>query len=461
MATETLENFERQQRKQPARRLLPEQISLQFLREIFELGLISFGFYGLLYWLPRGYFLDGNIRLYAMLDLFQHGVITKMNYSYLGPAFSYPLWWIDQLKNDHRWWIERYNVFLCIAVFLITYLLLRKRMNANVLRAFLLLFMFASIYSSQYIYFGGEVFTSLLAGMGILIALLVTEFGGWIAVALGVANTPASLVAAGLVSLRYMVHKKRLRYALVVILAVVLIGIMNWITRGNPLTNGYANQPFNTPFIIGLLSLFFSFGKGLIFFMPALFVPVKKSLFQIEGENKEKIYMAYKLWLYFVAGLVLIYASWWAWDGGWFWGPRFFLFASIPASFVLAVRLQNPSKSLLVNMLILVLFAYTAWVATAGAIFDQGNLNQTCLANQHALLDFCRYSPTYSVLWAPLANHWHIPRHGWRYILFSLVVFAYLAIPTLLTMARQVQEKFLEVKAYLPEMKVWLKAWRA
>jgi hypothetical protein len=214
------------------------------------------------------------------------------------------------------------------------------------------------------------------------------------------------------------------------------------------------------PFIPGLLSLFFAFGKGLIFFLPALFVPVKKSLFQIEGENKEKIYMAYKLWLYFVAGLVLIYASWWAWDGGWFWGPRFFLFASIPASFVLAVRLQNPSKSLFVNISMLLLFAYTMWVAIAGAIFDQGNLNQTCLANHHALLDFCRYSPTYSVLWAPLANHWPIPRHGWRYILFSLAIAAYLAIPTLLAMARQIQEKVQEIRAFWPEMKVWLRAWR-
>ncbi len=65
------ENLEAQsQKKQPVRRLT-ELISLQLLREIFELGLIGFGFYGLLYWLPRGYFLDGNIRLHAIMDLFQ------------------------------------------------------------------------------------------------------------------------------------------------------------------------------------------------------------------------------------------------------------------------------------------------------------------------------------------------------------------------------------------------------
>ena len=446
--------------KQSVSRFLPEEKPLTLLREIFELGLICIVFYGLLNWLPRGYFFDGNVRLQAILNLFQHGTITKMDYSYIGPIFSFPLFLIDKFDNIYRWWLERYNVVLCIVVFLIEYALLRKRMNANILRAFFLLFLLVSLYANQYKYFGGEVFTALLAGMGMLIAVLVTEWGGWIAMAIGVANTPASLIAAGLVSLRYMVHRKRLRYALIVLGAAGLIGFANWITRGSPLNGGYANQSFNTPFILGLFSLFFASGKGLLFFMPALFLPVKNRLFQIEGENKEKVYLAYKLWMYFVAGLVLIYASWWAWDGGWFWGPRFFLFASIPASFVLAVYLCNPSRLFIVNLLILLLFAYTLWVAIAGALFDQGNLSTVCMANNYARHYLCNYQPQYSVLWAPLANHWPIPSHGFRYIALSLVVAFYLAIPTLLAMTKQAQAKLQETKANLPKLKVWLTAWR-
>src|SRR5215469_5352914 len=120
--------------KHAVSRLLPKKISLALLQEIFELGLICFTCYGLLKWLPRGYFLDGNIRLQAILNLFQHGTITKIDYSYIGPVFSFPLFLIDKFNNSYRWWLERYNVVLCITVFIVGYVLLRKKMNANILR---------------------------------------------------------------------------------------------------------------------------------------------------------------------------------------------------------------------------------------------------------------------------------------------------------------------------------------
>lgn len=33
-----------------------------------------------------------------------------------------------------------------------------------------------------------------------------------------------------------------------------------------------------------------------------------------------------RLWLTFVAALVVVYSCWWAWSGGWLPGPRFFQF---------------------------------------------------------------------------------------------------------------------------------------
>jgi hypothetical protein len=42
-----------------------------------------------------------------------------------------------------------------------------------------------------------------------------------------------------------------------------------------------------------------------------------------------------------VTGLVLVYAKWWAWYGGSSWGPCFFVFATVPASLLLAVRLHH------------------------------------------------------------------------------------------------------------------------
>lgn len=55
--------------------------------------------------------------------------------------------------------------------------------------------------------------------------------------------------------------------------------------------------------------------------------------------------------------------------------------------------------------------------------------------------------------WVPLAQHWHIPRHGWRYIVFSLVVVIYLALPTVFNMAKQAQTKLIDVKMALARSK--------
>ena len=91
--------------------------------------------------------------------------------------------------------------------------------------------------------------------------------------------------------------------------------------------------------IQGLLSILFSFGKGLIFFVPGLLLPVRGLLRKAAPDLQLDIYGIYLLWVAFVVGLILVYSPWWAWYGGWFWGPRFFLFACIPASFAIALRL--------------------------------------------------------------------------------------------------------------------------
>src|SRR4029078_4990998 len=41
----------------------------------------------------------------------------------------------------------------------------------------------------------------------------------------------------------------------------------------------------------------------------------------------------------FLAGLILVYARWWAWYGGWGWGPRFLLYAGVPSALGLAIVL--------------------------------------------------------------------------------------------------------------------------
>ena len=430
-------------------------LSTKLLLEIFELCLIGIGIYAMTNWLPRRVFSDGDVRLYAVIDLVRHGKVSHMSYSIVGPMFSIPLWFIDQVNRVPYWWQGRYNIFLLATVLLVTYVALRNRMDAVLLRKFFLVLIVGSMFGNQITYFGGEVFTALLVGMGILVALLVSELGGWSAVVLGVVNTPASLIGLGLVVLRYVALKKRLKYLMVFIAAVVLILAESWIRRGSPFNNGYGGRAFTTPFFLGLISILLSFGKGLIFFAPSLLLPVKNSIFKLQGENQERLYTSYTLWICFLIGLVLIYSSWWAWYGGWFWGPRFFLFASIPASFALAIRLRNPSSSLLANLLTLLFLGYSLWIGIDGAIFDQNGLAKTCIANHYALEYLCHYHPLYSVLWHPLVERMQLVHNDKLYILYSLAIFAYLAMPLLLMMAKQTLVMLREVRRVLLNLKVW------
>ena len=423
--------------------------------ERIEFALIGLGFLALFVCLPRRYFYDGNVRFRAILDLVQHGIVSNTSYSLVGPFFSVPLLVIDRILGDGDKFQQRYNIFLCLAVFLITYLILRKRMDTRILRKFFLLFLITSIFPNQSTFFGGETFTALLVGMGILIALLAAETWGWLAVVLGVVNTPASVLGLGLVTLRYLLHKKRLRYALIIIAGAGLIGVEAWLRRGSPLNSGYGNQPFSTPFIPGIDSILLSSGKGLFLFAPALLLPLKKSLLKDEEANSEKIATAYKLWLYFLAGLVLIDASWWAWSGGWFWGPRFFLFAPIPASFGLAVRLNKPASFWLSNLFTLLVLAYSLWVGIDGAVFDQGYLGNTCVVNNYAQIYKCEFLPTYSVLWYPFTNHPPITTGEEIYIAISLLIFLYLAFPLLKALFQQAREMLPAWRKNMLSFKAW------
>src|SRR6185437_9984369 len=97
------------------------------------------------------------------------------------------------------------------------------------------------------------------------------------------------------------------------------------------------------------------------FFTPGLFLPVRRYLLAQGNENGPRLYTLYLLWLAFVGGMLLVYAHWWAWYGGWFWGPRFFLFASLPAALALAVRLHARNAGLGANLLTLGALALSFW----------------------------------------------------------------------------------------------------
>lgn len=433
----------------------------------FEYALIVIGIAALGF-MPRRITSDGFIRLQTISALLDSGKLLNERYSLVGPLFSTPLYLLGGLHETPGWWLQGYNYCLFVLGLLAIFLLLRNRMDRGVLRAFLLVLIAASMFPNHLVNYYGEVFTALCVGVGVIAAVLGPRLAGWVAVVLGVVNTPATLLALGCTVVVRALQTRRVRYGLALVAAVGLFCLENYLRRGAPLDGGYAGDAgprtvlpysgrpgFSYPFLFGLLSILFSFGKGLVFFVPGLFLPVRRLLLRSGERYARELVLLYALWIAFVVGLVLLYARWYGWDGGWFWGPRFFLIATLPAAFALAWRLRRPGDSLAGNVLTLAVFALTVWVSITGAVFGLHTLT-VCQQNRPAMEPICNYTPEFSPLWRPFVAAEPITWQGVAFIAYIVFVALYLALPLL----AKIREQLVALLPAVVRPYLALRSWR-
>jgi hypothetical protein len=414
---------------------LAQMLSLR-QREKIEPTLIVVAYVSLLL-IRRGILSDGVVRYNALASLLRDGQIPTTKFSVIGPLFSAPLWYLGQLYADPEFWLTAYTwLILGIGLNWICRLL-RKFVDAGVVRQFALIVLCASMFPYQVKHYFGEPFTA----MGVAVSALLVVTSGplaawwtWIPAVLGVANTPGTIVALGLMALKQSFDTRRVRYFLVPPIALALIMTESWIRRGSPFLLGYPNDHgyvtylpysgrpgFSYPMFFGVMSILFSFGKGVFYFVPGLFLPVRHLL---QNESLRRIY---GLWFAFIVGLLLLYSKWWAWDGSEFWGPRFFLIATIPASLTLALRLKSP-RSHWDAALTLGVLALSTWVAISGVTFNQDNL-ELCAQNNSSLEALCKYAPEFSALTRPFVVRRAMNSRDLYFISLYLGVFAYLGGP--------------------------------
>ena len=429
------------------------KINLTSLQAIFETVLIVAGLLALLLLLPHQLNADGLYRFQGLSELLETGKLSNIRYSLVGPLFSTPLYLLGKIYLTPAWWVERYNLLLFAISLLVMYWLLKDRMDRRLIRKFFLILLAASMFATHLSYYFGEVFTSLCVAIGIIAVVIGYALPGWVAVVLGVVNTPASLIGLALVIAKRLLDTKRWRCILALVAAGGLIIAESWIRRGGPFVTGYEGVAgfrtimpysglpgFSYPFFFGLLSILLSFGKGLIFFTPGLLLPIRKTLLKIRPYINADLFGVYILWLCFLIGLILVYSSWWSWYGGAFWGPRFFLFASIPASFALATRLQYRDESLLINLFTFLVLLLSFWVGINGPVYGRNNLG-ICMDNKYALEVLCFYTPEFSVLWRPFVVTYHPNLLQILYAAYCAIVFIYLAIPLCGQIVSQIIEK--------------------
>ncbi|MFF5205321.1 hypothetical protein [Streptosporangium sp. NPDC000396] len=410
---------------------------------------------------------DGGWRYAYLWDLLVAGELSDKKYSLIGPLFSTPLWLLGRLYHSPEWWCEKYNTVIFAIGLFVFYRMLRNHVSRRLLRRFLLLLTFASMFANHLLFYWGEVFTAVLVGIGTV--CLVAKRRGWTAIVLGVANTPATLPAMMLLTAQRIWDTRRLRLVVALFAAVAVVLLEAWIRRGSPFESGYGDDrgpktimPFSGqswlsyPIFFGLLSLLLSFGKGLLFFAPGLFLPVRRRLAALPGRASVDLTALYNMWIAFVVGLVLLYSTYWSWSGSTFYGPRYLLFASLPACLALAVRLHRQDSSILANTITVLALGLSLWVGVNGAVFGDAPARDVCLAPTGPYLEapLCYYTPEFSALWVPFVYAQKVTAGQYAYLVYGLWVAIYLMTPPtralaaqLLTRARLLAKDFRDDRA--------------
>lgn len=392
---------------------------------------------------------DGLVRLGSLNHLLSTGRPDDARYSLIGPLFAAPLWLLGQSVghvDEAVWAFNRVVVLTAVPLMLVA---LRPVLPAGERRRFLLVLLFASMFPWHVQGFFGEVFQTAALGFGLALAVVRGGWWGWVGwpvAVLGAANTPPAVVGLGLAAAVVTWHRGRLRYLLAPAAAAGLVMLENLVRRGDPLAGGYdgdrglptplpySGQPgFSYPFVFGVLAVLFSFGKGLVFFVPALFLRFP----HVPGDAPD-LGLLYRAWVAVVVGLVLVYARWWAWYGGVCWGPRFFLFACLPSALVLARYASDPGRRpLRANALALAALLLSAWGAAAGLVYAEHGADRYWSERDYSFEHVLWYVPEGSVLWLPFVDPKALDADDCLRLLGCGVGVAYLAWPLARAVAGQ------------------------
>ncbi|MDB4944201.1 MAG: hypothetical protein JWP97_3735 [Labilithrix sp.] len=354
---------------------------------------------------------DGAARYETLERLWTTGVLASARYSVVMPLLASPLYLLGRAIGHAQEVTALFNPLLFVCTLAVIARDMREDLAPAARRTMLLLLVYASMFANHVQSFYGEVFTALTIVVGVLWLSRGRTAAGWALIVLGAVNTPGVLLGVVGIAVRDAQRTRRWTSLVGPVLVVVLSRLEAFVVRGSLLATGYeadagfrtalpySGKPgFSYPFFLGVLAIVLSFGKGLVFFAPGLFAPPRAGA-------GERLRWVQRTLVVFTAGLVVAYAKWWAWYGGTFWGPRFFLIASVPACLALGTWLaKGDAPAGIARRLVLVAAVLLSfWVGVNGLVFDQAGLG-ICTANDYALEAYCHFVPEMSVLWHPFVD---------------------------------------------------------
>jgi hypothetical protein len=408
-------------------------LSMRVVWGFLAVGLLLFFFI-----LPHNITGDGRLRYDALQSWLAGSGVPNTKFPLIGSLLSIPLMLLGHVVASPEWWVARYNVLVYAAGLGLLYALLRDRIATDLLGAFLILLGTTAMLPNSLTGFGVETFTAMAVGTG----LVAWSVGHWktgaVLMGVGVANTPAAFVGLAVAMGWWAWKTKRARALVPLVVSTGLWMIENTVRHNSPLATGYENDHgfqtllpysglsgFSYPTPFGVLSLLLSFGKGVLFFAPGLLLLFRRGLDALRSVKEIPV-----LWVLYLAGMLLVYGTWWAWYGGLAWGPRFLVFASLPAALLLAAQVRRPPSTLRALSAVFAALLLSVWVGIDGQTFGQFAQSQ-CTTNHYYLEAFCWYVPEFSVLWTPFVFHASVSAGDLVLIAYAVGATAYVAYPLL------------------------------
>lgn len=353
---------------------------------------------------------DGYVRFRSVRALIEQGIVTDDRYSLVFSALASPFYLVGRAVGEPERVVALLNPVLVVLAIVTTYFVLSPTMDRAVLRRFLVLVTVGSMFAHHVQTSYGEVITALGFLVGISLYGRDSRRCGAAFLTVAVVNTPAAMVALVLVELHeYRVNRRWQPSVIVISTAAALIIGEAWLRRGAPLSLGYEGDRgfetilpysgqtgFSYPIVFGIFALTLSFGKGVAFFAPGLWLAFSRPSRSMEATTRH----LYHGLMASLGGLIVVYGGWWSWYGGWYWGPRFLLLASLPASLLVASRLGDLPKRALGKFGLAGLLAASIWVGANGAVFGQRNMD-VCQQANFQMEHLCWFVPEFSALARP------------------------------------------------------------
>src|SRR5262245_18819045 len=387
---------------------------------------------------------DGTLRAEAVKFLGDCGGLSLARYSIVGPLFSMPLHWLDRLLGTGDALLSRYNLLLLALGVGFFVRALTRTASRRLALTFGVVLMAASTFPFAASTFYGETFSAMTVGIGLYGLAVGWRGRAWVLLVLGTCNAAPLLLPLAMVAGLRAIATKRLSPLAVPVMALAAMFLENTLRRGSPTNFGYDNDGqgppgvlpytglggFSYPLLLGIYGLLLSPGVGLLFYAPGLF------LVGIDKGPDGPLRATMRLWLLFLVGTILAYAKWWCWHGMAYFGPRFLLMGSLPASLLLAWHAHRTDLSFRANLLTLVGLCFSCYVGANGAAFlFRGLRGEPAMAAADGAP--CLYAPEMSALVYPFIRP-SMPTPGqWPYLGLIAVALAMLALPVAVRAWRQ------------------------